>query len=183
MKTTSPIPISLRSLFASALISCGGTLAVCWPATLHAVDEETEAEAANEQGVPDGATEVDGMYATTEFVPDEKKGSVRVRLVAANPSQDSRVAKLAIAVQEYEINPMARSAPPPEVRFEDTAHIIVPPGDRFEKELLLPPDLAHAILDSIKASDTDLTPDENGNVPTHKSYEVTVSPYQDSAAG
>jgi hypothetical protein len=181
MKTTPHYASSIRSLVASALVGCLATLAVTWPGTLHAVDEDEAAEAANEEEVPEGATQVEGVLATTEIVTDEKSDSVRVHLVATNPSKEHQVAKLSVQVQQYEINPMARSAPPPEVRFEETAHIIVPPGERFEKDLLLPPDLAQAIRDSRKPRE-EAPPAADEEPPTEISYTTAVLPAQDVGA-
>ncbi len=172
---------SIRSLVASALVACCATLAVTWPATVQAVDEEDQAEAANDADVPEGATQVEGVLATTEIVKDEKSDAVRVRLIAANPTKEHQVAKLAIQVQSYELNPMARSAPPPDVRFEETAHIIVPPGDRFEKELLLPPDLAHAILEAAQPAKEAPTADDE-EPPTVTSFTTAVLPAREASA-
>jgi len=171
----------IRSLVASALVGCFATLSVTWPGTLHAVGEDDAAEAANEEDVPEGATQVEGVLATSEIIADEKTDTVRVHLVAANTSDEHQVAKLAVQVQEYELNPMARSAPPPEIRFEETAHIIVPPGERFEKDLLLPPDLAQAIIESRKPPKQAPSADDE-EPPTVISYTTAVLPAEEESA-
>ena len=184
MKTTATSK-HIRLIIASTLVACLGTLGVTWPGTLHADDEDQSAERANEQEIPPDATEVDGVLATTEFVTDKKHHAVHVRLVASNPSQEAQVAKLGLQVQQYEYIPMARSAPPPEVRFEQTVHIIVPPGDRFEKELYLPKDLAQAILTSQEAQAKQAESEAEDEMPApSQSFEILVQPVeQETAAG
>lgn len=150
----------IRPFLASTLVACAGTLALTWPGALHATGEDEGAEAANEARLPEGATRIDGLVASTEIVADEKGKRVRLHLVAHNPTQESQMAKLAIVVERREINPMARSSPPGEVSFSEQAHVIVPPGERFEKDVYVPQELADAILRSRAASVEEAAPDE-----------------------
>ena len=140
-------------VFVSALFTCATVLTLSWPNVLHADDAQRDAAAQNDAEIPTGAARFGNLLAASELVKDEKSGKVRVRLVAVNTSDEKEeFAQLETRLEKYEINPDSRGAPPPEIAWKRTTKIVLPPHERFEREYLIPPEIAKAIIAADKAA-------------------------------
>jgi hypothetical protein len=123
------------------------------------------------------------VAASTELETDAKTGKARLHLVALNTSKQEAFVKLELCLEKYEINPMARSGPPPETAWEETAKLVVPAGDRYERSYLLPPKLAKEIIAAQKAA-KDADKAESEEPPVYSSYQASVrAPEPDRANG
>ena len=169
---------------AAASLSCASVLSVAWPAVLHADDGRQEAAAENQNQVPPDAARFGDTAANIELETDEKTGKARVHLVAYNTSKKESFVKLDLCLERYEINPMARSGPPPEIAWEQTAKLVIPAGERFERTYQLPAKLAKDIIAAQKAEKEAAEPDEDAMPRTFTAYQASVqAPDPDRAKG
>jgi len=158
---------------ASAALSCAATLSVAWPSVLHADDDQKAAAAENEKEVPPGAAQFGNVAAVTELVKNKKGKDVRVRLIAYNTSKDrEEIAQLDVRVERFVANPMSRSGPEAEIAWEESSKFVIPPGERLEREYVLPPAVVKAIQAAAKASAK--KPKEDGPPPVITSYQASV---------
>jgi hypothetical protein len=182
-----PARSPIISLLTSAVATCATVLSLAWPGVLHADDAERDASAQNEAEIPPGAARFGNLLAASELVKDEKSGKVRVRLIAVNTSdEEEEFAQLETRLEKYEYSPDSRGAPPPEVAWKRSTKIVLPPGERFEREYLLPPEIAKAIIAADKAQKEQKPPeaDDEEPPPVTTSYHASLQEFEpDEAAG
>ena len=184
-----PAHSPIISLLTSAVATCATVLSLTWPGVLHADDAEGDAAAQNEAEIGPGAARFGNLLAASELIRDEKGGKVRIRLVAVNNSEEKEeFAQLETRVEKYEYSPDSRGAPPPEIAWKRNTKIVLPPGERFEREYLLPPEIAKAIIAADKAAkDRQQKPpeaEEEAPPPVTTSYHAALQEFDpDEAAG
>jgi hypothetical protein len=140
---------------------------------LHADDDQKEAAAENEKTIPPGAAHFGNVAAVSQLVKNDKGKDVRVRLVAYNTSKDrEEIAQLDVRVERFVANPMSRSGPEPEVAWQESSKFVIPPGERLEREYVLPPNVVKAIQAAAKASAK--KPKKNAPPPVITSYQASV---------
>ena len=169
---TSPIV----GFFTGAALSCAAVLALGWPAVLHADDGQEAAAADNSVEVPAGASRFGDVAASTELKTDDKRKQATVRLVAVNTSKHEAFVKLAVALERYEVVPMARSGPAPETAWRHEAKLVIPAGERYERDFVLPPQVVREIIASRKAAKKPPKPKANQPPPVTISYQAWVGP-------
>ena len=170
--------------FAGAAIGCASVLSLGWPAVLHADDGEEAAAEENSVEVPPGATRVGDVAASTELVTDDKKGKATVHLVAVNTSKREAFVNLAVALERYEVVPMARSGPEPETAWRQEAKLVLPAGERYERDYVLPPKVVRAIMAARKTAKKPPKASEDEPPPATVSYQAWVGPNEaDEAEG
>ena len=166
-------PSPARLIITSSLLAGLSALALIWPAELHAVDPEAQAEAANAVELPPNATRFGDIVASSELVTDDKTHGHFIRFVAVNTSQEREAdARIEVNVLKWESAPESRVAAPPELAYERTFRISLPPGERDVRELPVGAELGRS-LDALRqrkgSSETDLDAPR-----LNRSYEAIV---------
>ena len=162
--------------FAGAVLSCASVLSLGWPAVLHADDGKEAAAEKNAVEVPPGATRFGDVAASSELKTDDKKGKATVRLVAVNTSKREAFVTLAVALERYEVVPMARSGPEAETAWRHEAKLVLPAGERYERDFVLPPKVVREIMASRKKAKKPSKSNADQPTPVTVSYQAWVGP-------
>jgi hypothetical protein len=168
---SSPSPVRLT--ITSALLSGLSALTLVWPAELHALDPEALAEAANGVELAPNAMRFGDLLASSELVTDEKTHRHFIRLVVENTSKEREAdAKLEVNVLKWDSMPQARVEAPPELAYERTFRISLPPGERDVRELPVGAELARS-LDAMHRRTEQAALDSDAPF-VYRSYEALV---------
>ena len=177
------IPTSMVVFTTSALLGCASALSLAWPGILHADDGQPGAATENEAELPPGTTRFGEVAATISLETNEQTGQSKIHLLAINTAEQERFVKLDVCLERYEFVPMSRSGGIPELAWTQTAKLVVPAGDRYERSYSLPPDVAKAILAAKRAAAQPPQADDEEEPRVVTAFEVSVREPEAAAAG
>lgn len=142
MPSRSFIPLMLCSATVSGLVA----LVVAWPVAIHAEDPEATADAANAVKLAPNATHFGDIVASSELISDEKTKKHYIRFVAQNTSEQREAyAKIELSVVKWASSPDSRVSPPPEVAYERTFRLVLPPGMSDVRDIAIGAQLAQSL--------------------------------------
>lgn len=174
-------PSRFRQFSSSVALGFAGALAVAVPASLHAEDPVEAAAEANQDPVAVNGLRFGDIVAQVDLVRDDKTGKRCFKLVVVNLSSDrEQLAQLDLRVNRNENMPMARVEPPPQVAWESSYKVLLPPGERDEKVFILPAKLAKELesLDAERRAAAKLAANKKTAAPTE--LEMALPPVSTS---